>query len=180
MRYFNKVELRSIPKEKVILAGLERMINESQIDEQFDIFLSHSYLDQDIVYALYTDLTKRGFKVYVDWLIDPDLNRDLVTKKTAEIIRTRLNHSKSLIIAISENSAISKWIPWELGFVDGNCGKCCVLPIMEKEDSKNIFHGREYLKLYPQIKKQVSLSGNDTLYVEENQNKIAFRSYLKF
>ncbi|CDT01022.1 putative toll-Interleukin receptor [Sphingobacterium sp. PM2-P1-29] len=179
MKYFNKVELRAIPQMKIFSTSLKRVLNEAKLDEQFDIFLSHSYVDKDLIMALYTDLTERGFRVYVDWLIDPDLNRSVVTKDTAEVIRTRLNNSKSLVIAVSENSSINKWIPWELGYADGHCGKCCILPMMEEQHSKKDFHGSEYLKLYPQIKKQISLGGGDTLYVEENQNKKTFRIYLR-
>ncbi|OYD42268.1 toll/interleukin-1 receptor domain-containing protein [Sphingobacterium cellulitidis] len=178
MKYFNKVELRAISQRKVFSTSLKRVLNETKLNKQFDIFLSHSYVDKDLIFALYTDLTERGFSVYVDWLIDPDLNRNVVTKGTAEVIRTRLNNSKSLVIAVSENSSISKWIPWELGYADGHSGKCCILPIMEEENSKD-FQGSEYLKLYPQIKKQISLGSEDTLYVEDTQVKKTFRAFLR-
>lgn len=179
MKYFNKVELRNISQRKILSAGLDRILNESELNEQFDIFLSHSYVDSRLVSALYTDLTEKGFNVYVDWLIDSSLDRSVVTKETAEVIRTRLNNSKSLVIAVSENSKISKWIPWELGYADGHCGKCCILPIMEDQDSKKDFSGTEYLKLYPKIKKRIGLGGVETLYVDDNQMWKDFRTFLR-
>lgn len=59
--------------------------NEAHIS--FDIFLSHSYLDKEDVEGLYIELTRMGFKVYVDWIIDPNLVRTNVTKTTATIFK---------------------------------------------------------------------------------------------
>ena len=46
----------------------------------FDIFLSHSFLDKSEVQGLYQELTDFGFTVYVDWIVDPHLDRTNVTK----------------------------------------------------------------------------------------------------
>ena len=52
--------------------GQYQNLNESRIlsernnmQTSFDILLSHSYLDKDIVKGLYRELTNMGFKVYV-------------------------------------------------------------------------------------------------------------------
>jgi hypothetical protein len=52
----------------------------------FDIFLSHSFLDKSEVQGLYQELTDFGYKVYVDWIVDPHLDRANVTKETATLI----------------------------------------------------------------------------------------------
>ena len=64
--------------------------------EEFDIFLSHSFLDKKIIYGIYLELTKLGYSVYIDWLKDPELNRTKVTSETADKIRERLFQSKCL------------------------------------------------------------------------------------
>jgi hypothetical protein len=53
----------------------------------FDIFLSHSFLDREEVLGLYYELTSKGFSVYVDWIVDPQLDRSNVTKESASLIR---------------------------------------------------------------------------------------------
>ena len=53
----------------------------------FYIFLSHSFLDKDEVEGLYIELTNQGYSVYVDWIIDPHLDRTNVTKASAKLIQ---------------------------------------------------------------------------------------------
>lgn len=87
--------------------------------------------------------------MYLDSIIDPGLNRNLVTKQTAEKIRKRLKNSKSLIFAASKGAYLSKWMTWELGMVDGNASKCMLLPVAEGYEV--VYNKQEYLKLYPVI-----------------------------
>lgn len=87
-------------------------------DVEFDIFLSHSYLDKQTVLGVYKDFEALGYKTYVDWVIDPTLDRDNITKATAEKLRLRMKQSKCLIYATSSNIVGSQWMPWELGFMD--------------------------------------------------------------
>lgn len=129
-----------------------RYIEESRKHETYDIFLSHSYLDKEIVYGLFLELTQKGFTVYVDWIVDPSLDRQNVTKESAELIRKRMKSSKSLLLAISSNIALSKWVPWELGFVDGKTNKCAIIPISNEKLSEKTFKRFEYLLLYPYVK----------------------------
>lgn len=89
-----------------------RLFSESKSMTTFDIFLSHSFLDKEIVSGLFIELTKMGFSVYVDWIVDPHLDRSNVTKATATLVRNRLRASNSLLLAVSINSKLSKWIPW--------------------------------------------------------------------
>ena len=100
-------------------------------NELFDVFLSYNINDKDVVKGIYYVLKNMGFKVYVDFMVDPQLDRRSVTKETAECIQSRLKHSKSLIYAQSSNAAMSKWMPWELGVVDGNTSKCFIMPVQK-------------------------------------------------
>lgn len=85
--------------------------------------------------------------MYLDSKIDPDLNRNNVTKETAERIRKRLNNSRSLIFAASQGATLSKWMTWELGVVDGHTSKCMLLPVSKGYET--VYNKQEYLKLYP-------------------------------
>lgn len=117
--------------------------------ESFDIFLSYNINDKDVVKGIYYVLKGMGFKVYVDFMVDPLMDRSKVTKETAECIQSRLKHSKSLIYAQSSNAAMSKWMPWELGVVDGNTSKCFIMPVQKEYET--IYSRQEYLLLYPII-----------------------------
>lgn len=76
----------------------------------FDIFLSHSYDDKKYIYNLYKILKSYNLSVYVDWIIDSELNRSRVTKDTAELIQKRMRQSKCLLYATSQNASDSKSI----------------------------------------------------------------------
>lgn len=122
---------------------------ESIENETFDIFLSHSYLDQNIVLGLKGYLEESGLSVYIDWIDDNQLERDSVNEKTAETLRKRMKQCESLLFATSSNSSTSKWMPWECGYFDGINGKIAILPISNSDESS--FEGQEYLGLYPYI-----------------------------
>lgn len=117
---------------------------------EFDIFLSHSYKDKEIIPYLKKELESMGYSVYVDWLNDKFLSRDEVTSDTAKVLQTRMKQSKSLFFATSENSSNSKWMPWELGYFDGiKDKKVAILPINTNNNFvDDTFEGQEYLGLY--------------------------------
>lgn len=124
----------------------------------FDIFLCHSYLDKEEVNGLYRELTNLGFTVYVDWIVDPHLDRNNVTKETAEHVRNRLRSSKTLLLAISANATLSRWVPWELGYIDGKTTQCALLPVAQGDTVRTSFTRTEYLTLYPYIEKPNDLT----------------------
>ena len=146
----------SYSRESYFKGVVARMpINEQQrtfsagSNELFDVFLSYNINDKDVVKGIYYVLKNMGFKVYVDFMVDPQLDRRSVTKEIAECIQSRLKHSKSLIYAQSSNAAMSKWMPWELGVVDGNTAKCFIMPVQKGYET--IGNRQEYLLLYPVI-----------------------------
>lgn len=126
-------------------------IADSAADTTFDIFLSYNFGDREIVRGVYLWLRSKGFKVYLDFEVDPELDRRMVTKETAQLIQSRLKNSKSLIYAQSPHANMSKWMPWELGYVDGHTGKCAILPITP--GGVTPAPRQEYLLLYPIIRK---------------------------
>jgi len=139
----------------------------------FDIFLSHSYLDKNLIYAIVNMFNYMGFSVYVDWIVDGELNRAQVNSKTATILRERMNDCRCLIYVSTENATNSKWCPWELGYVDGlTNGRCAILPIMENDTES--FNGQEYLGLYPYISHGKNKYFGEHFIVNDSQNKFKF------
>lgn len=163
----------SYSRESYFKGIVARMpINEQQrtfsagSNELFDVFLSYNINDKDVVKGIYYVLKNMGFKVYVDFMVDPQLDRRSVTKETAECIQSRLKHSKSLIYAQSSNAAMSKWMPWELGVADGNTSKCFIMPVQKGYEIIN--SRQEYLLLYPVI--GINTSSELRVYDSESSN----------
>ena len=141
--------------------------------DSFDIFLSHSYADREIIPVLKNELESYGFSVYVDWITDKLLSRDEINKKTAEVLQTRMKQSKCLIYATSDNSQKSRWMPWELGYFDEIKDKMVgILPLKKYGNNFNDnFKGEEYLGLYYYIDKEKNQLNEMRLWVRENQDK---------
>jgi hypothetical protein len=119
------------------------------MDIPFDIFMSHSYEDAEIIAGAKLIIEQNsGLTVYVDWIEDAQADRSRVTAGTADMLRQRMNHCRFLLYATSRSSPNSKWMPWELGYFDGlKGGSVGILPIVQSTDDS--FKGQEYLGLYP-------------------------------
>jgi len=174
----NKYE--SISLEEMDSAG----VGKCNINENFDIFLSHSYQDKEIIPALKNELENMGYSVYVDWISDGCISRNKdINKETALILQKRMKQSKCLIYATSDNSQQSRWMPWELGYFDGIKDKMVgILPIKRYVNNfQDDFKGEEYLGLYYYIDKDtIKDQSKEALWVRESSTKyIIFDSWLK-
>lgn len=135
---------------KPALEMLNEAVASARDDDHFDIFLSHCLKDAEEVASALALLEEQGHKVYVDWVIDKNLNREHVTPGTADILRKRMRQSDALFFATSVNSPDSRWMPWELGYFDGlRKGRIAVMPLLPSSNSS--FKGQEYLGLYPVV-----------------------------
>lgn len=161
MTYYTELELRR-------LAGLSETAARFRLKESartasgtFDVFLSHSRLDADVILGLKRLLETKGLSVYVDWIDDPELDRGRVSAHTAARLRERMNTSRSLVYATSRSASRSRWMPWELGYFDGRKGSAqiSICPIEPTIRPAAGFVGEEYLGLYKTLEKQVTSSG---------------------
>lgn len=175
-RVRNDLRKGGISKETVSQKA-HRLLNES-ISEQrtysatsktYDIFLSHSFNDATLIAGLKLELEDLGYSVYIDWIDDPKLKRDQVTRDTAKLLQTRLESCRSLFYAFTPQAAESKWMPWELGYFDGLKHKAAVLPISHLEQDD--FKGTEFVGIYNYIaREKAKNSERDYLWVHESKD----------
>jgi hypothetical protein len=129
---------------------LDEAVTKVSAFSRFDIFLSHSIRDSEIVLGAKDLLERASYTVYVDWVVDPNLDRENVTAATAEKLRTRMRQSDMLVYLYSRHSQVSRWMPWELGYFDGHNGNVAVFPVLPDSGSLD-FSKEEYLQLYPKV-----------------------------
>jgi len=132
----------------------------------FDMFLSHSIKDAELVLGVKGVLEDLGYKPYVDWIDDPSLDRSNVTPQTADVLRQRMRTSASLFYLTTSNADQSKWMPWECGYYDGYRAKVAILPIRSYVTSE--FKGVEYLGLYPYCIKGQDTLGKERLWIHRS------------
>lgn len=175
MAFFTKSEARAaaarnrgLQKSAGMSSGriLKESVTAATAADSFDVFLSHSIADAEIVLGIKQLLEESGLKVYVDWVEDAQLDRRAVTKESAAVLRQRMRQSKSLIYLSSENSSSSKWMPWELGYFDGfKPDGVAIIPVLDSPT--DAFKGQEYLGLYPIVQKNTYSDGTPDVLVEE-------------
>lgn len=159
MRFYTFDEINNFAlktRSKSTYYSFDNILNESLQEQKnrnsFDIFLSHSSKDKQLILGVKQLIEDSGYSVYIDWVDDPQLDRANVNVHTADILRTRMKQSKFLVYVDSDNAKSSKWMPWELGYFDGyNSEKLGILVI--RYSSNEIYKGQEYLNLYPIIEK---------------------------
>lgn len=187
MALLTKTWVRNVGRASAAQASLSvnqrlRQLSEVQdTKEAFDIFLCHSYLDAELVLGLKSIIEDLEHSVYVDWVVDGQLDRSSVSRATAELLRERMAKSMTLFFATSSTSACSKWMPWECGYFDGLKGKVAVCPLVDEPGPSNEFQGQEYLSLYPYVTHWVR-DGDaiPQLWIHESPSKcVNFRGWIK-
>jgi hypothetical protein len=159
------------------------IIEESHLtpmDTRFDIFFSHSTLDKKEIAGLATYFQDLGLNIYVDSIKDPHLNPDRVTRDTAQIMRTRMNNSETLLFAFSKNSQRSVWMPWELGYFDGMGKKIAIMPIERTPYYQKKYKGQEYLNLYDYIEQgEKGLDLDGLLVISQRTSILPLRTWVR-
>ena len=168
--YFTLEEAYAAKREREPLREsveiLRKSMESASLTDTFDVFLSHSSKDADLILGIKSLLEERGLSVYVDWISDPQLDRSKVTANTANQLRARMRQCDSLIYAATTNATSSKWMPWELGYFDGHRGDehIAIMPFVRHQG--DAFSGQEYLSLYAVIQKDIYQNGTPGEFVE--------------
>lgn len=153
MAFLREAEIRSRARRRAGALGIS--VSEAlgraarQRLARYDIFLSQTIRDAEIVLGVYDLLTSAGYSVFCDWIEDPDTDRSQVTPANAAFIRATMGVSDSLLFLDTEGSVQSLWMCWELGWFDGGRGPVAVLPVLG--EGERFYRGREFLGLYPYV-----------------------------
>lgn len=182
-KYFTKGEARAAAlqaKQRRNAYDSKRLLRESVYaatdHHRFDIFLSHSSSDSDLILGVKALLENAGYTVYVDWVDDAQLDRSHVTRETADLLRRRMKQSNSLVWVATEAAGDSKWMPWELGYFDGfKPGHVAILPLVNNQF--DAFKGQEYLALYPVVGNDVYQSRLTTFVEDKGRLRSTFGEF---
>ncbi|CAC9643001.1 hypothetical protein BPUTSESOX_345 [uncultured Gammaproteobacteria bacterium] len=189
MALFNEADVRARAQQDVtrnFSKTASEIITEASLEafndlsyKTYDVFLSHSIKDAELILGVKGLIEDLGYDVYIDWIDDPQLNRNEVSKDTANKLRDRMKNSKSLFYVTTENSDNSKWMPWECGYFDGIKEKVAIIPI-KKSSFNNEYNGQEYLGLYPYVVKENSNNGKEMLWVHLSNSKYtSYENWIK-
>jgi hypothetical protein len=175
--YFTVQEARRAFERRQLLRPLRKSASQILTEEvaavkdtdRFDIFLSHCVADAEVVEGIKTLLEEQGNTVYVDWIVDKQLDRTQVRAETANVLRRRMRQSDSLFFATSSSSPNSKWMPWELGYFDGlRHGRIAILPLVATEGAS--FQGQQYLGLYPLVEQLQTKGKGSRAFVTQGKD----------
>ncbi|MFV0166721.1 nucleoside 2-deoxyribosyltransferase [Empedobacter falsenii] len=131
-------------------------IYSSQLEKnkKYDLFLSHSSTNKDLLLGVKTMLNSLNFNVYIDWINDEEsLKRTLTNADTAHVIIERLKACDALMFVYTQDSLKSLWTPWEIGYFHSLKGKICVY--YPDDIDENLIPA--YINIYPKV------------YLEENR-----------
>ena len=104
--------------------------------KSFDLFISHSYKDKEIVSDVVRKANKHGLNCYVDWTADNDfLKRSLVSDYTKEVLKARMKQSKKLLFLSSFNSRESEWVAFELQYYQKEIQNEILMILIDGEDT---------------------------------------------
>lgn len=107
----------------------------------YQIFLSHSSSDGDIVDQIKRTLKKRGIKVY-DFSENTNLGKS-INKKIGKAIE----NSNAVVVLITEEGQTSSWVNAEIGYAKAKDKQ--IIPIVEKgieNPDLPFIRGSEYMK----------------------------------
>ena len=114
---------------------LVKFLNSNSVEskKKYDIFISHSYLDKDLVKSTKNALNLKNLSCYYDWTSDQDfLKRNLISDYTKEVLKKRIEQSKALILVLTHNviadgEITSEWIKMEIEHAKSVGKKICCL-----------------------------------------------------
>lgn len=115
-----RIDLQKNPTELLQLI----YTNQQALYQSYDVFLSHSSLDEKELIEIKNTLNKKGLVVYIDWVNDRImLNRQNQNGDTKKVLMKRMDMSDKMLFVMTDNSLKSEWTPWEIDYFTRKGGK---------------------------------------------------------
>ncbi len=141
-----------------------------QTARDFDVFISHSVSNSQIVDHFVHLLNDVGLVAFVDWKSDKeDLSRSKTNQYSADVLRLRMRQSKCLILIRTKESDSSAWVSWELGYFSALERPVAVMTAQDQLDQ-----APEFISGLPSI-----LMDGDRLQVIEEARHFDFTCWLQ-
>ncbi|NJK91963.1 MAG: TIR domain-containing protein [Blastochloris sp.] len=148
MAYFSESQLRSAASSYSMKKTASAHLLEAKASSKISIFLSHSSKDRILAQGFVITLGNLGYDVYVDWN-DSEMPR-VTDKRTASILKERIDENSLFIVLATRNAMASKWVPWEIGIADQMKGENSLLVVPVSHPNEG-YYGSEYMALYKRI-----------------------------
>ena len=139
------------------------------------VFLSHSHADKDIVEPAANFLATLGVIVYIDWM-DPEMP-SVTNSNTAKRIREMIQLNRRFLVLATERSLESRWVPWELGYADGE-KKFTDIAILPVSESLYRTAPNEYIQVYQRIE-EADQGGWYVFQPGQDRSHTAVRDWLR-
>lgn len=113
MTMIKPIDIEKNPTELLMLIAK----NQSLLFQSYDVFLSHSSLDEKELLQLKAYLNHLGKTVYIDWVNDRVmLNRENQNQDTWNALMLRMDQSRVLLYVLTDNSIKSKYTEREVNY----------------------------------------------------------------
>lgn len=146
MNAYTYSELRTAAAGQVRnFSARARTINEAKALHLRTAFLCHSHKDRTYALGLKAVIESQGGSLYIDWL-DEEMP-ETPNRVTAERIQNKIVACDLFLFLATDNSMVSRWCPWEIGYANGKKPIDSIVIVPTKDDLGR-FHGNEYLQLY--------------------------------
>jgi len=121
-----------------------------------ELFISHAKRDESAVTAFREKLDAlKGVRSFVDWIDSPERDRASANVETAKWLRDTMRRSRAMVLLLSEHSAQSFWVQWELGYFDALRGHVFLVPL--DPGAREAIKKQQYFDLYPMFETPESL-----------------------
>lgn len=126
---------------------MTKSVNKATAAHKKTAFLSQSHLDQKRARGLQVLLAEQGWDVFIDW--EHNTLDERPTTEMATWLQSAIVRCDWLLYLATQNSANSRWCPWEIGYADGKKSNAAIVVAGTKDSGGT--YGSEYLDLYRRI-----------------------------
>ncbi len=138
-------------------------------------FLSHSHKDKELALGLKNKLKQQNVEVYIDW--EDEGMPDRPNQITAQQIKNKIFECHIFMFLVTQNSVVSRWCPWEIGFADGkkSYNQILVVPTI---DDRGTYYGNEYLQIYYRLELPDNIANLSIFAPGQNRGSL-FEDFVK-